>query len=104
VATLVVTGVVNTLSIMGLEGVATIWTSVYGRLLLLKLAVFAAMLGLAAFNRYRLTPALAGELGNAQPAERALGGLRRSVVMETLAGAAVLVLVAWLGSLSPTAA
>jgi len=102
VATLVVTGTVNTLSILGLEGIATIWTSTYGRLLLLKLAMFAAMLGLAAVNRLRLTPALAGELRDAQPVQGALGGLRRSVVLETLAGAAVLALVAWLGTLSPT--
>lgn len=104
VATIVVTGVVNTLSIVGLDGIAAIWTSNYGRLLMLKLAVFAAMLGLAAVNRLLLTPALAGELGDAQPAQGALRGLRRSVVLETLAGAAVLALVAWLGTLSPTAA
>lgn len=103
VAILVVTGIVNTLSIVGLEGIATIWTSVYGRLLLLKLALFVVMLGLAAVNRFRLTPALAGEQGNIRSAEGALGGLRRSVVLETLAGAAVLALVAWLGTLSPSA-
>lgn len=103
VATLVITGAVNTLSIVGLDGIATIWTTAYGRLLLLKLAVFAAMLWLAAINRFRLTPALAGELGGAQPGSGALRGLRRSVVLETLAGAAVLTVVAWLGTLSPAA-
>jgi len=102
VATLVITGAVNTLSIVGLDGIATIWTSTYGRLLVLKLAVFAAMLMLAAVNRLRLTPALAGELGNVGPPAGPLRDLRRSVVLETLAGAAVLVLVAWLGTLSPT--
>lgn len=104
VATLIVTGAVNTLSIVGLAGVATIWTSAYGQLLLLKLVLFATMLGLAALNRFRLTPALAGELDEAQPAPGALGGLRRSVILETLAGAAVLALVSWLGTLSPAAA
>jgi putative copper resistance protein D len=101
VATLVITGIVNTLSIVGWEEIATIWTSAYGRLLLLKLAMFAAMLGLAAFNRFRLTPALAGELGKVGPSEGAVRSLRRSVVLETVAGAAVLALVAWLGTLSP---
>jgi putative copper resistance protein D len=62
------------------------------------------MLGLAALNRFRLTPALAGELDEAQPAPGALGRLRRSVILEILAGAAVLALVSWLGTLSPTAA
>lgn len=104
VAILVVTGVVNTLSIVGLAGIATIWTSAYGQLLLLKLALFATMLGLAAANRFRLTPALAGEIAEAQPARGALRGLRRSVVLETIAGAVVLALVSWLGTLSPGSA
>ncbi len=101
VAILVVTGAVNTLSIVGLAGISTIWTSAYGQLLLLKLALFATMLGLAAVNRFRLTPALAGEIADAQPARGALRRLRRSVVLETLAGAGVLALVSWLGTLSP---
>jgi putative copper resistance protein D len=104
VAILIVTGAVNTLSIVGPAGIATIWTSAYGKLLLLKLMLFATMLGLAALNRFRLTPALAGELDEAQPAPGALGSLRRSVILEILAGAAVLALVSWLGTLSPTAA
>jgi putative copper resistance protein D len=103
VTTLVITGAINTLSIVGLDGIATIWTTAYGRLLLLKLAVFAAMLWLAAVNRFRLTPALAGELGGAQPGPDTLRGLRRSVALETLAGAAVLALVSGLGTLSPAA-
>jgi putative copper resistance protein D len=104
VATLVITGAVNTLSIVGLGGIATIWTSPYGRLLLVKLAVFAGMLVLAAVNRLRLTPALASDRGALQPAQGPLRDLRRSVGLETLAGAAVLMLVAWLGTLSPASA
>jgi putative copper resistance protein D len=104
VAILVVTGVTNTLSIVGLDGIATIWSSAYGRLLLLKLVAFAAMLGLAASNRFRLAPALAVGLADVGSTKRALQGLRRSVVLETIGGAAVLALVAWLGTLSPTVA
>jgi putative copper resistance protein D len=103
VATLVVTGLVNTLSIVGLAGIATIWSSAYGQLLLFKLVLFAAMLGLAAANRFRLTPALARQLGDAEPAHGALSDLRRSVALETLAGAVVLAIVSWLGTLSPAA-
>lgn len=41
---------------------AALWTTDYGRVLLAKLALVAAMLGLAAVNRWRLTgPVLAGD-------------------------------------------
>jgi copper transport protein len=41
---------------------AALWATDYGRVLLAKLALVAAMLALAAFNRWRLTrPALAGD-------------------------------------------
>lgn len=44
------------------QTISALWNTDYGRVLLAKLAVVAAMLALAAFNRYRLTaPALAGE-------------------------------------------
>ena len=72
----------------------------YGRLLLAKLALFGAMLGLAAINRWRLTPALAaaGSDAGAWPAERRI---RLSIMLETTAAILILVLVAWLGTLDP---
>lgn len=103
VATLLATGAVNTWMIVGPQGIATIADSEYGRLLLLKLAVFMAMLGLAAANRFRLTPALAGSIDASEPALHSRRALQRSVVLETVAGAFVLLLVAWLGTLSPVA-
>ena len=57
----------------------------YGRLLAVKLALFAPLLGLAAFNRYRLTPALR------TGAPRAGAHLRRSIRIEALAVLAILV-------------
>ncbi len=57
----------------------------YGRLLAVKLALFALLLGLAAFNRYRLTPAL--RTGD----PRAGAHLRRSIRFEALAVLAILV-------------
>jgi putative copper resistance protein D len=104
VAALVGTGIVNTLTIVGPEAVTAIWVSEYGRVLMLKLLLFAAMIGFAAINRFRLTPALAGELDRAWASGFALRKLRRSVVLETIAGATVLMLVAWLGTLSPNLA
>ena len=57
----------------------------YGRLLAVKLLLFAPLLGLAAFNRYRLTPALR------TGAPRAGAHLRRSIRFEALAVLAILV-------------
>lgn len=57
----------------------------YGRLLAVKLILFTLLLGLAAYNRYRLTPALrAGD-------PRAGAHLRRSIRGEALAVLAILV-------------
>lgn len=50
------------LAAVQVQTVPALWQTDYGRVLLAKLALVAAMLALAAFNRYRLTaPALAGE-------------------------------------------
>ena len=58
------------------------------------------MLALAALNRFRLTPAL--DLAVTPVASRhALQRLRLSLMLETLAGIAILGLVAWIGSLEP---
>jgi putative copper resistance protein D len=58
------------------------------------------MLGLAASNRFRLTPALEAALGPGDPAA-ALSALRRSIVVEMVLMLALLGLVAWLGTLAP---
>jgi putative copper resistance protein D len=65
-----------------------------------KLALFAAMLGLAAANRFRLTPALAAGLASGSP-DQALNALRKSVLIESAAALAVIVLVSILGTLAP---
>ncbi|WP_296228271.1 copper homeostasis membrane protein CopD [Ralstonia sp. UBA689] len=102
VATLVVTGVANYFLIAGptLDGLPG---TAYGNLLLVKLALFALMLLLAAANRYRLSPRLAAALCIGSYAE-AVAVLRRSLVMEASLAGLILVLVAWLGVLSPTGA
>ena len=89
---------------MGLEKVSALWTSDYGRLLSVKLLLFVLMLGLAGANRYRLTPRLAAALEAGAPAAQALTALRRSLIVETGAGVAILALVAWLGTLAPASA
>lgn len=95
VAALVASGIVNVALLLGWPSFATLAGTLYGRLLLAKLALFAAMLTLASLNRFRLTPALAQE-----PA-RAWRALRRSIAAETACGVMIVALVAWLGTLAP---
>lgn len=103
VAVLLLTGLVNSWFLVGLAGILRLTASPYGVLLIAKLALFTGMLGLAAANRFRHTPALAAALETGA-AQAGLPALRRSVALETAAGIAVLVLVSVLGTLAPTAA
>lgn len=100
VALLVLTGLVNSWLLIGIDRLPMLWTSLYGRLLLIKLALFVVMLGLAASNRFRLTPALRAGLKDGGTTA-AIGGLRRSLAVEATAAMGILGLVAWLGTLSP---
>ncbi|ATQ43852.1 copper homeostasis membrane protein CopD [Caulobacter mirabilis] len=101
VAVIVGTGLVNGLFLVGLDRLPGLWTTPYGGLLLAKLALFAAMLALAAKNRFTLTPALGAALeGGVSPAP-VLDRLKSSLWLETGAAVAVLALVAWLGTLAP---
>jgi putative copper resistance protein D len=103
VATLVLTGLVNSWFLVGPDRILDMASSTYGALLLVKLGLFAGMLGLAAYNRLRLTPALAWGLAAGRPSAP-LGDLRRSVLIEFVVGFAVLGLVAVLGTLPPVSA
>lgn len=96
VATLLISGAINAIMIVGLRQLPALLQTRYGWLLGTKLALFAAMLALAAANRWWLTPAL--EHGATR---RAVMRLRISLVAETSAAVAILALVAWLGTLDP---
>lgn len=102
VGTIVVTGLVNGWMLVGAGNIVTLPTTLYGQLLIAKLALFVAMLGLASLNRFRLSPAFersiaAGDHG------AALGALRASLGIESACVVAVLGLVALLGTLAPPA-
>lgn len=99
VATLIVTGTVNGLMIVGAAQLPALTGSRYGLLLGAKLLLFGGMLALAAVNRWRLTPAL--ERGQATVS--AVRHLRLSLLTETGAAVLILMLVAWLGTLDPLA-
>ena len=102
VATVVVTGLVNAWMLVGIGNVAALATTLYGQLLLAKLALFVAMLGLASLNRFRLTPAFERSIASADH-RGALGALRGSLAAETACVVVILGLVAWLGTLAPPA-
>jgi len=104
VAVLVGTGLVNGWFLVGPTRLAGLWTTPYGLLLSLKLALFVGMLALAAANRFRLTPALGAALDRAGDPTEALSALRRSLLVETGLAFAVLGLVAWFGMLAPVSA
>ena len=104
-------------STLGLISVGVLIGTDYGRLLLAKVALFLAMVAIAAINRLRLTPRLAltvssppcGEAllharsANGAPAaaRRALRALARNSVMEATLGLAILVIVGALGTTPP---
>jgi putative copper resistance protein D len=77
-------------------GVHGLIGTAYGWTLLLKATLFAALLAIAAINRFRLTPALAR--GDARPAR---GALIRTIAAETVLGLMVVLAAGVLSGLEP---
>lgn len=100
VTIIVVTGLANAFLIVGTPVPSAIHGSTYGALLLLKLALFAVMLGFAGVNRYRLTPKLKACLVSDQPVI-AMRAMRRSLALELTTLVAILTIVSQLGMLEP---
>jgi putative copper resistance protein D len=98
VGTLLATGIVNTYYLAG--SVPALLHTDYGRLLLIKIALFVAMVAIATVNRFRLTPRLLQQ-ANIAASRDALRQLRRNAAIETLAGAIVIAIVAALGTMPP---
>lgn len=95
---IVVSGLVNSWTVIGLDNLGTLFTTIYGWLFISKLTLFTVMLGLAAANRFGLTPALERAAGDPS---RQMQALRTSLLVETSAAILILALVAWLGLLAP---
>lgn len=102
VAVIMVSGLVNAWLLVGTAGIRVLATTLYGQLLVAKVLVFLAMVVLASFNRYLLTPALEVAIERGEHTA-AVGALRRSLGMETGCAVVVLALVGWLGTLEPIA-
>jgi copper resistance protein D len=92
VGIIAVTGAANTLWILKTVPDPT---SAYGRVLLIKIALFGCMLVLAIANRYWLMPRLARQ-------GRFLGVLFHTITMEQALAAAVLLAVSALGLMNPS--
>ena len=102
VGVLVVTGVYRALA--ELSSAADLVETGYGRALLVKLGLFAAMLGVGAYNRMVVHPRLErAALGLAETDRGAGAALRVSVRAELALATALMVSVAVLVSLSPPA-
>ncbi|HGM7559361.1 copper homeostasis membrane protein CopD [Pseudomonas nitroreducens] len=99
VISLTVTGIANYVLIIGPE-IGGLVKSTYGFLLTIKVALFVAMLVLAAANRYHLSPLLDRSLQTGSYAP-AINALQRSIVLEFAVAIIIVSLVAWFGTLSP---
>jgi copper resistance protein D len=98
VATILVTGAVNTWFLAG--SVPALVGTDYGRLLLVKIALFLVMVCIAAFNRYRLTPRLA-QVQRIAANRHALRQLERNSTIEAVLGGIILCVVGALGTMVP---
>lgn len=99
VATLVATGTVNSWFLVGT--VPALIGTAYGRMLSLKLALFAAMIGLAAINRWLLAPKIA--VDRASDSTAAARQLCRNACLEYGLGLGVLMVVGALNVSVPAA-
>jgi putative copper resistance protein D len=98
VGILLVSGTINAAFLLG--GMHSLIDTVYGRLLLLKIALFAAMVSLAAINRQRLLPRLSVSSG-VDLASRSVDQLVRSALAEIALGVAIILVVGLLGIMPP---
>jgi putative copper resistance protein D len=92
------TGIVNTLILVG--SVHALIATDYGRLVLLKIGLFATMLAIAAANRFFLTPGLDPRPGQS-PRLAPLRQLTRNSIIEITLGLAIFAIVGALGTMHP---
>jgi putative copper resistance protein D len=100
VATLIGSGLINSWFLVG--SVSSLLNTLYGQILLAKLALFAAMLALAAANRFWLVPSMieARRGGSGEPSVWR-DKLRYHVLGEQFLGLMILVAVGVLGTMRP---
>jgi putative copper resistance protein D len=101
VALLALSGLVNSWILVG--SVSNLFSTLYGKVLLAKIALFCGMVMLGAINLLRLKPHLAIDLtdGIAAEGEAAARRLQKNVAIEAALAAGVFILVGLLGLLPP---
>lgn len=98
VGALLVSGTINAAFLLG--GMHSLIDTSYGRLLLLKVALFAAMVCLAGINRQYLLPRLSDSSGADQASDTAQRFIR-SALVEIALGLAIVCIVGLLGIMAP---
>jgi putative copper resistance protein D len=100
VAGMALTGLLNSLFVVG--SFQALLTSAYGQILISKLVLFFAMIGLGAWNLFLLKPRIAVELPTVHLAQKsAVRSLLRNVLWEIGLGTAVILIVGLLGTTPP---
>ena len=100
VATLIGSGLINGWFLIG--NLSNLFATPYGKLLVVKLGLFAGMLALAVSNRFWLVPSLTEAREDDRHGPTALiGKLRHHVLGEQFLGLAVLLVVSVLGTMRP---
>ena len=97
VVALLVTGIVNAAILVG--SLQALVVTDYGRLLMLKIALFAVMIGFAAVNRFWLTPRLVD--ASSEREQHAVARLTRNCIIEIALGLSIFAIVGALGTLHP---
>ena len=97
VVALLATGIVNSWILVG--SLDALFATGYGRLLIVKITLFAVMLSFAAANRFWLTPRLALPLGETQ--RDALGRLTHNSAIELALALIIFAIVGILGTMHP---
>jgi putative copper export protein/mono/diheme cytochrome c family protein len=101
VGTLIVTGIVNTWFLAG--NVPALLGTLYGQLLLVKVALFAFMIAAAGINQRRLVPLLGDATTDDRTCLQAIGHVCRNASVEAAVGVFVLAVVGIIGILPPGA-
>jgi putative copper resistance protein D len=98
VVVVLATGIVNAWILVG--SLQALIVTDYGRLLMLKVALFGVMLLVAAINRFWLTPRLALPPGS-EPQFKVLRRLARNSMIEIVLASMIFAIVGMLGTLHP---
>jgi putative copper resistance protein D len=98
VATLIGSGLINSWFLVGSFG--NLGTP-YGELLVVKVILFAGMLGLATLNRFFLVPSLIKANETGEPTTDVLMRLRRHILGEQALGILVILMVSAIGTMEP---